>query len=367
MTKRVFIIICVLFVWNSYAQQNNTVTERNIKIGLLIGNDESVAARNGAEMAIDKANEKEGSDGLHFQLLVRSMEGPWGTGSKEAVNLVFNEKVWAILGSHDGRNAHLVEQVIAKTHIVFLSAWASDPTLYQAFVPWFFSCVPNDLQQANILIEEIVYKRKWSKITIVSDINYDSKMALQSFLRETKKADKVELMQLFYDSSNKDFKYLFEKISKNDTDCIVSFGKPTASKKFIQQLRQNGMDQPVFGTLSLLAEDRSDDEELTQLNNITLVTSGNWFDSKEVLFNKEYYKKYNKIPGAVAAYAFDGMNLIIEAIKHSGPDREKMQETMSNIHYKGVTGSIKFDKKGIRMDAVELFEIKNGRLITLEK
>ncbi len=29
--------------------------------------------------------------------------------------------------------------------------------------------------------------------------------------------------------------------------------------------------------------------------------------------------------------------------------------------------NIKFDKKGIRMAAVELFEIKNGRLITLEK
>lgn len=369
MTKKVFIIIiiCVLYVWNSYAQQNKSVTERNLKIGLLIGNNESIAARNGAEMAIDKANEEEGPDGLRFQLLVRSMEGPWGTGSKEAVNLVFNEKVWAILGSHDGRNAHLVEQVITKTHIIFLSAWATDPTLYQAFVPWFFSCVPNDLQQANILIEEIVYKRKWSKITIVSDKSYDSKVALQSFLRETKKANKVEPMQLFYDSSNKNFKYLFEKISKNDTDCIVLFGKPTASKKFIQQLRQNGMNQPVFGTLSLLAEDRSDEEELTQLNNITLVTSGNWFDSEEVLFNKEYYKKYDKIPGAVAAYAFDGVNLIMEAIKHSGFDREKMQETMSNIHYKGVTGSIQFDEKGIRMDAAELIEIKNGILITLEK
>ena len=358
MTKKVFIIICVLSVWNSYAQQNKTVTQRNIKIGLLIGKDESVAARNGAEMAIDIVNKKEGSDGLHFQLLVRSMEGSWGTGSKEAVNLVFNEKVWAILGSHDGRNAHLVEQVVAKTHIVFLSAWASDPTLYQAFVPWFFSCVPNDLQQASILIEEIVYKRKWSKIVTISDKSYDSKLALQSFLREAKKVDKVEPMQLFYDSSDKDFKHFFEKIWKNETDCVVLFGKQSGSKKFIQQLRQNGMNQPIFGTFSLLAEDRSDEEGLTQVHNITLVTSGNWFDSKEALFNKEYYKKYGKIPGAVAAYAFDGINLIIKAIKNSGLDREKMQETMSNIHYTGVTGPIQFDKKGIRMDAAVLIEIK---------
>ncbi len=360
MNYRFHIIITIyfLFIWDSYAQQIKSTSEKVIKIGLLISDKRSISAQNGATLAIDKANEKEGSDGLHFQLLVRSMEGPWGTGSKEAVNLVFNEKVWAILGSHDGRNAHLVEQVIAKTHIVFLSAWASDPTLYQAFVPWFFSCVPNDLQQANILIKEIVDKRKLSKITIVSDKRYDSKLALQSFLRKIKKADKVETMQLFYDNSNKDFKYLFEKISKNDTDCIVLFGKSTASKNFIQQLRQNGMNQPVFGTISLLAEDRFDDEGLAQLNNITLVISGNWFDSKEVLFKKEYYKKYSKMPGAIAAYAFDGMNIIMEAIKHSELDREKIQEVMSKTHHKGVTGFIQFDDKGNRIDAVKLIEIK---------
>ena len=83
------------------------------------------------------------------------MEGPWGTGSKQAVNLVFDEEVVAMLGSHDGRNAHLVEQVSAKSRVVFLSAWSGDPTLAQAFVPWFFNCVPNDLQQADVLIEEI--------------------------------------------------------------------------------------------------------------------------------------------------------------------------------------------------------------------
>ncbi len=84
------------------------------------------------------------------------MEGPWGTGSKQAVELIFDEEVWAILGSHDGRNAHLVEQVSAKSRVVFMSAWSGDPTLSQAFVPWFFNCVFNDLQVSDVLIDEIL-------------------------------------------------------------------------------------------------------------------------------------------------------------------------------------------------------------------
>ncbi|MCD6544666.1 MAG: ABC transporter substrate-binding protein [Flavobacteriaceae bacterium] len=369
MTKKGFIIIiiCVISVWNSYAQQIKAKTEKTIKIGLLISNDESVAARNGAEMAIDIVNKKEGLDGLHFQLVVRSMEGPWGTGSKEAVNLVFNEKVWAIIGSHDGRNAHLVEQVIAKTHIVFLSAWATDPTLYQAFVPWFFSVVPNDLQQADALIEEIVHKRECTKIVTISDKRYDSKLALKSFLEKIKKKGKVEPMQLTYDNTNTSFRDLLDKINKNSSDCIVLFGQPPASLNFIQQLRQNGMDLLVFGNLALLSEDLSGNKDFAKYGNVTIVSFGNWVSSENLSFANSYKEKYGKIPGAVSAYAFDGMNLIIEAVKQSGFDREKIQETMSKIRYKGVTGSIQFDEKGIRIGTAELIEINNGIPITVEK
>jgi branched-chain amino acid transport system substrate-binding protein len=167
--------IPAFFVPNVQASQNPEGPDETVKIGLLIPDNKSLAARHGAEMAIRKANEKGGFNGCPFQLVTRSMEGPWGTGSKEAVNLIFEEEVWAIMGSHDGRNAHLVEQVAAKACIVFLSAWASDPTLSQAFVPWYFSCVPNDLQQATALIEEIYNKRKINKIAAVSDNGYDSK------------------------------------------------------------------------------------------------------------------------------------------------------------------------------------------------
>jgi ABC-type branched-subunit amino acid transport system substrate-binding protein len=361
----IIITICILFWWNNHARQikSNPV----IKIGLLIANNESKAARNGALLAIDNANSEKETNGLHFQLLVRSMEGPWGTGSKEAVNLVFNEKVWAILGSHDGRNAHLVEQVIAKTHIVFLSAWASDPTLYQAFVPWFFSCVPNDLQQANILINEIYNKKKRNKITVVSDKSYDANAALQSFLKETRKAGKVEPMQLFYDGSNTDSQYLFDKIKESDTECIVLFGQPSASLTFLQQLRKNKLNLEVYGTVSLFAKDRADAMELSQYSPITFVSSGNLLKTKESSFKREYYKKYGKMPGAIAAYAFDGMSLIIEAVRHSGFDREKMQEAMANSHYNGITGRIEFDKNGNRIDTSELIEIKNEIPARVEK
>ncbi len=352
--------LLALTVPSVQALQNTGGPDEPVKIGLLIPDNKSIAARQGAEMAIRKANEKGGYKGRPFQLVVRSMEGPWGTGSKEAVNLIFEEEVWAIIGSHDGRNAHLVEQVATKARIVFLSAWASDPTLSQAFVPWYFSCVPNDLQQAAALIEEIYNKRKINKIAAISDNGYDSKSALKSFVKKTKLDGKADPLQLFYDNSSQDFNDLLDQIIKADVNCIILFGKPMASLKLIHQLRQRKMILPVFGSLSVLDEKELSEKELKDYEGVVLITSGHWLRSKGLAFQEEYQRAYGNIPGAVAAYAYDGMNLIIEAIRNTGLDREKIQKSMAKTHYEGVTGTIQFDGKGNRLGAAGLMEIKNG-------
>ena len=86
------------------------------------------------------------------------------------------------MGSLDGRNAHLVEQVAAKTRIICLSAWATEMTLSQAFVPWHYRCVPNDDQQATSLIKEIYYERKIINVAIIGTEDYDSRNAVHSFI-----------------------------------------------------------------------------------------------------------------------------------------------------------------------------------------
>jgi branched-chain amino acid transport system substrate-binding protein len=349
----------ILVVPGIEARQNNEDPD-TIKIGLLIPYNKSLAARHGAEMAILKANEAGGYEGHPFKLVIRSMEGPWGTGSKQAVDLIFKDQVWAIMGSHDGRNAHLVEQVTVKTRVVFLSSWASDPTLSKAFVPWYFSCVPNDLQEAQALTEEIYNKRKISKVGTLSDNDYDSRLALDSFIKVTKTTGKTDPAQFFYDDSTGNFNNLLDQINKADVNCIVLFGKPAASLKIINELRKRKMKLNVFASLSVLGEEKGSDPEIKTYESVVLVSSGYWLRPQGIVFRDEYYKKYGSIPGEIAAYAYDGMNLILEAIRKAGLDRKKMQQSMANIHYNGVTGSIQFDDKGNRVGDAMLIEVKNG-------
>jgi len=349
-----------LIIRDVQAIQNPKGQDNTVKIGLLIPDRNSRAATSGAELAIREANETGGFNGKPFQLEVRSMEGPWGTGSKMAVDLIFDEKVWAIMGSHDGRNAHLVEQVCTKVRTIFLSAWAGDPTLSKAYVPWYFSCVPNNLQQADALIEEIVNKRKLKKIAAVSDNGYDSKLAMESFLKEMKKAGKTEPLQLFYNDSTLDFKALLDQIIKSDVSGIILFGKPSASQKLIQKIRQVKMNLSVFGSLSLLDENEFSYQDIKNYEHVVLVSPVNIGRSKDLAFQKKFQLTYGKLPGAVASYAYDGMSLLIEAIKADGPDRVEIQKALTKIRFEGITGLIQFDERGNRVGLPELVEVKNG-------
>jgi ABC-type branched-subunit amino acid transport system substrate-binding protein len=332
---------------------------KTVKIGLLIQDQNFLAARHAADLAIEKANKTGGYKGIPFEMVELSMEGPWGTGSKQAVDLIFEKKVVAILGSNDGRNAHLVEQVSAKTRVIFVSSWSGDPTLSQAYVPWYFSCVPNDLQQSDELIKEISFRENIYKIATVSGNDYDSKLALNTFLKRLKISGKPEPKQFFYDNNEQDFSILTDQITKADINGIILFEQASAVK-ILEQLRLRKVKIPVFGTLSVSGYNKDEESALKSLEEAVLISSGHWFSSGGPGFRQEFLKKYGYQAGPVAAYAFDGMNLIINAIKNAGTEREEIQKYLKHKKYEGITGTISFDDKGNRIGNVMLMKIKNG-------
>ena len=333
----------------------------SIRIGLLITSWEASSAKNASELAVHFANENGGFSGKPFDLVVRSVEGPWGAGSKESVSLVFDHNVLAILGSLDGRNAHLAEQVATKTHIVYLSAWASDPTLSQAFVPWYFRCVPSDRQQARTLVNEIYIEKKLTRIGIISTDDYDSKLGASAFLKITESDKKPRPDQFIYSYSEETIQDFIRQIENKNLEGLVFYGPVTSSLEIIKQLGKRGMKQAVFGSMSLL----NNVESIAELEGAVIISPNFWQTSRGKKFTKEYYEHYGDSPDLAAAYAYDGMNLLIEAIKEVGFDREKIQMFLTQINYTGVTGSIHFDKMGNRMSPVELVEIKNGKAISI--
>lgn len=351
--------LIVLVFQHGLAQQAHKGKANTVKIGLLVNDQTSGEAQNAAELAIRLANEKAGANGNRFQLITRSMEGAWGTGSNEAVNLVFEEKVWAILGSHDSRNAHLVEQVIAKTKVVFVSAWASDPTLSQAFIPWFYNCVPNDIQQAEVLIKEMVQNRKIQKIAVIAQKNYDAEKVLKSVKEQLQRLGYPDSYVSTYTFCSEHPEVCIKKIKNDAHEALVLLGDGESSWELLDLLRKKGLGIPVFGTISMLGAHNLKQLESETPLNLTVLGSGNWMKSN-TLDSQKGPSGSDGISNAIAAYAFDGINVLIDAINSSGFNRETFNETMAKTNKNGVTGNIQFDKNGNRRNTLNLVKIANN-------
>jgi branched-chain amino acid transport system substrate-binding protein len=363
-----FIAGSVIIEAQTLHHSHSSPTTKTVNIGLLVPEPDAVAAKHGAELAIRQANSNSSYSGLPFHLIFHSVEGPWGTGSKLSVKLVFDDEVVALMGSLDGRNAHLVEQVATKSRVLFLSTWASEMTLSQAFVPWYFRCVPNDHQQAVTLIQEIYKKRKITNVAVIGAEDFDSEVAVASFIRT---ADSMKIKaprQFVYRSSTQDFQMTLEEIDKYDSEAVILFGKPALASAIIPMLKQRNMNVDIFGSLSIMDDQKAKSPDWKILEGITLVSSGHWFTEEGIAFQKAFQKAYGYQPGAAAAYAYDGVNMIIEFVKKYGPDRNKMIELCAETNYKtGVTGEIRFDGDGNRIDIPGLMTVKNGKPVRIIK
>jgi ABC-type branched-subunit amino acid transport system substrate-binding protein len=332
-----------------------------VRVGLLIptsGRDSALGAqvRLAAELAVARANERGGLEGKPFQLVVRGVEGPWGSGTAKVVELVFEQQVWAILGTLDGRTAHVAQQVVAKGQVTLVSPWAPDPTLTQINVPWFFRCVPDDRQQAEALLREIG-ERGIGPIATVAGDGYDARVAAQAFARA---AGPSVTLQLSFAEGSGQFAGVLDALEQHGIAGAVLYGPAAEVAELARDMRAAGMEQALFGGLTLLGEEQPAAARAA-LEGAVLVAPGHWYTPAGRTFAQQFREAYGMEPSAPAAYAYDGMVLILEAIARGGLDRHRIRDALAAVHLRGVTGEIRFDERGNRVGSVDLIEIVMGR------
>jgi len=350
-TKIAFTHLVLLFsIWSGFglwAQQSTDSGSEPIALGLLVEDSLLVEGSYGAEFAVKEINKRGGLHGRQLVLSVKSMEGPWGVGSTKTVDLVFEQKVWALVGLLKGRNSHLVEQVAAKTNVPFISAWAADPTLSKAYVPQFFNCVPNSEQQGRDILNDLFEKQGSDNWILVSDDDYDSRIAVKS-LMDTEEFQKHPASEKFKWSSPDDFQDLVKGIREKNPKAAVLYCEPERSLELIRSLRSQGLLIPVYSGLNILHERTFSSLVSDRVEDLYFLGSGTWMTDRDSDFVQEFHREFGRYPGAMAAYAFDAIQILVEAIKKSGTDPEKLKQNLSKTSYMGKTGSIEFDRLGNR-------------------
>ena len=84
-------------------------------------------------------------------------------------------------------------------------------------------------------------------------------------------------------------------------------------------------------------------------------------------FQANYIKRFGQEPDVFAAHAYDGMNIIIDAIFKAGLNRVLIRDLMVDLktfqNYPGVTGKIVMDQSWNDIRDIFMAEVRNGKFV----
>jgi branched-chain amino acid transport system substrate-binding protein len=313
-------------------------TQTPVKIGFLIRDKNDQALQHAAQMAIDQANANGGFKGRPFQLVTRSCDGPWGVGSKEAVALIYQDQVPIVVTALDGRNAHLAEQVAAKAQVLMLSTHSSDPSLSRAYVPWYFSMVPDDKQQSRALIHKIYGQSKANQVAVISAHEYDGNKSAETF------ADMVLQMNM---PKAKAFEWvnddkMLDVMLETSWDALVLAGSAESLGEVLPKLEIAEMHAFLNITNFTSASDPAYHKKVWMV-------SAKMFDKQAwKSFLTLYSENHLHAPSPSLAFVYDGIIMATLAISRFGTDADAIRNGFREIEFNGITGEVRFNKLGSR-------------------
>ncbi len=286
-----------------------------------------------ARLAVEEANRAGGYKGKPFRLVPGWAENPWAAGAPIVARMVFQDKVWAIIGGPDGPSTHLAEQVVAKALVPLISPVSTDKTVNYAGIPWMFSCMPSDEQWAPVLSEAILNVK--GRIVLISANDHDSHLAAEELLKHLALRGTTPLYSLEFKPGETDLAGLIEPAATSQAKAFVIQAPPVDAARVVLALRQKRPDAKIFGGPSFARPAFA-----TQAG---LAGSGLSFPS---LCN---------VPDCAVQQTYDATRLVIAAIQKAGLNRARIRDEIEKLSpWRGVAGTIEFDKVGQNQRAVRI-------------
>jgi ABC-type branched-subunit amino acid transport system substrate-binding protein len=340
---------------------------KTVKIGFLgpiEGSSDSVMGQNmlnGATLALEEANRKGGYKGIPYAFVIRNDTGLWGASSNEIVRLN-EEKVWAVLGSIDGANTHIVLRVVLKMELPMINTGSSDPTLTETRIPWMIRCFADDRQNGYALAIYIFKEKGYTRVAVLRNNNRYGRTGIMEFKDSARRLGNPVLFELRYDTGDSTFAPQLERIRKSSAEAVVIWGNADEAGHIVKEMREMGMEQAVLGC------DRLVSPEFLRIagEGAEGVTATHPYNPKEkdprhVSFVKRYKEMFGEEPESFAAHAYDGMNILIEAIQKAGLNRAKIRDALTEVkHFRGVTGEILLDASHNDIGPIWMAEVRQG-------
>ena len=328
---------------------------------------------NGAALAVEEANAAGGYCGKPFRLMLHNDSAIWGAASNEIVKMVYDDKVWAMFGSLSGDTTHIALRVSLKAELPIVNSAATDPTIPETIIPWYFTDLQDDRVQGYTLARHIYTELGLKRVALLRINNRYGRFGVIKFRDASRRLGHPVVIEQKFFQGDTDFRRQLRVIQESRVDGIVLWTDIGPTAMILQQMQELGMKQRVFGS------HRTVGDELIKLAG----PAAEGFEAvypydptsreqKWVSFNQQFEARFKEKPDHFAALAYDAMQVLLGSICRAGLNRGRIRDALTGVAgYQGVTGEMNFDPNCKNISPLFLASVHNGaiayRRITMDK
>lgn len=342
--------------------------ETKVDLGLLAPTEGSpdyrvgLSMSRGATLAVEQANAAGGYKGLPFNLIHYDDLPLWGASSNKVVQMAYEDKVWAALGSVSGDSSHIAIRVGLKALLPIMNTATGDPTLTETAIPWAFRCIADSRQQGYALARKIFVEDGHTRVAVLRANSRYGRMGIGELRDAARRLGHPFAGEVNWLPATPDFDPLIERLLSSKPDALVVWGEAELAGKALKRARELGLDVPAYGPARVISDqflaDAGDAAEGFVAVSTFDPTSAN---PEWTAFRNAYRERWGEEPDGFAAHGYDGMNLVLDAVRKAGLNRVRIRNALAAVErYQGATGLIVFDNTFNDVGPVYLATVEHG-------
>jgi branched-chain amino acid transport system substrate-binding protein len=341
--------------------------KETIKVGLitpLTGDVKTFgeSAKNAFYMALEEYGKK---GKYRIEALIADDKNDPTEGTNAALKLITQDKVVVIVGPLTSKVTIPVGEIANKNRVPLITGTATNPKVTisegkrKSYI--FRACYIDDFQ-GTVAAGFALKQLKAKSAAVLYDVGNDYSKGLAEFFRTTfSKGNGAVVAYESYQKDDVDFSALITKVAMKKPDVIYLPDYYNKVALIAKQLREKGLKS------ALLGGDGWDSPDLIKIAGNAMV--GGYFtnhyspDRKDPVadaFIKTYKEKYGVVPDAFAALSYDATMVMLKAVDAAKkPTSEEIIGVLGLLKsYRGVTGTISFDKNGDAVKSVVMLRVE---------
>jgi branched-chain amino acid transport system substrate-binding protein len=365
-----FTFLAILMLFISFSPTNGSA-ESKIKVGILgpmtgPGSLMGQGMRDGALMVFDEINASGGINGKKIDAVVMDDQAQITLGINATKKLVYKDEVLAIIGTPNSPVC-LATMKISEESETPQIMFGVAPKITQTGNKWFIRVTPSDQILAGNFVKFATQELKLTKVAILHDSSDYGKGGLSAVEKKLEEYTFKPVIVESFNVGDKDFSAQLNKIKNSGAEGVFLWGLYVEGAQIVTQAKQLGLSMPFFASSGVLQGAFLDLAGKTAegLYVVTYFSLDNP-DSDVQAFLKAYRDKYQRDPTPTSALAYDGANVLVNAVKKAGLNKKNIMEELRSIKgYNGVTGLMEADDTGQAGRSSIIMQIKDGKPVVV--